>query len=125
MFAPIRVTSRPTSGWVFGPTGPADGGPRDAGVDGGIDGLGVGRHRDARAREPHLVLVEPDLREPLVVHGARDGPRLLLRQHPPAAVVVVADVVVVEPRLAPALVTAAEVLAVPLALHDLAVRIDR
>ena len=73
----------------------------------------------------HLVLVEPDLRQPLVVDRARDGLRLLLREHEPVAVVVVADVVVVEPRHAPALVARAEVLPVPLGLHHLPVGVDR
>ena len=73
----------------------------------------------------HLVLVEPHLREPVVVDGAGDGLRLLLRQHEPVAVVVVADVVVVEPRHPAALVPRAEVLPVPLGLHDLPVGVDR
>ncbi len=73
----------------------------------------------------HLVLVEPHLREPLVVDGAGDGLRLLLGEHEPVAVVVVADVGVVEPRHPAALVPRAEVLAVPLGLHHLAVGVDR
>ena len=96
----------------------------DEGVDVGVDRLRVGRHEDPRAGRAHLVLVEPDLREPLVVDGPRDGLRLLLREHEPVAVVVVAHVVVVEPRHPPALVLRAEVLPVPLGLHHQAVGIE-
>ena len=70
------------------------------------------------------MLVEPDLREPLVVHGAGHRLRFLLREHEPVAVVVVADVVVVEPGHAAALVFGPEVLPVPLGLHDLAVGVQ-
>ena len=97
----------------------------DQGMDVGVDGIGVGRREDARAGRAHLVLVQPDLREPLVVDGAVEGLRLLLREHEPVAVVVVPDVVVVDPGHPAALVRGAEVLPVPLRLHDLAVRIER
>ena len=106
--APIRLTSRQIQR-----------------MDVGVHRLGVRRHEDARRGLAHLVLVEPDLREPLAVDRARHRARLLLREHEPVAVVVVADVVVVEPGHPAALVARAHVLAVPLGLHGLAVGVER
>ena len=97
----------------------------DQRMDVGIDGVGVGRGEDAGAGRAHLVLVQPDLGKPLVVDRARQGLRLLLREHEPVAVVVVPDVVVVDPGHPRALVGGAEVLPIPLRLHDLAVGIER
>ena len=88
-------------------------------MDVGIERIGERRDEHARALGAHLVLVDEELRVPLVVDGAAQGPRLGLREHVPVAVVVVADVVVVEPRQPAALVLRADVLAVVVGDHDL------
>ena len=91
----------------------------------GIDGIGERRDEHARAGGAHLVLVDEHLRVPLVVHGAGQVLGLDLREHEPVAVVVVADVVVIQPRQPPPLVLRAEVLAVVVGDHRLAVGIER
>ena len=87
--------------------------------------VGLRRHEHARPGRAHLVLVEKDLREPAVVEDVVDDLRLHLCKHVVVAVVVVADVVVVEPGEAAALILGASVLVVPVDDHHLAVGIDR
>ena len=72
----------------------------DAGMDVGVDRVGEGRQEDARPARDRLVVVVDDLRIPLVVEHLRDGLRLGHVVHEPVAVVIVADVVVIEPRRA-------------------------
>src|SRR5207249_105908 len=55
-------------------------------VDVGVHGLRVGRHEDARAVVAHLVLVDPHLRLPFVVHRVRHADGFLLRDHEPISV---------------------------------------
>jgi len=74
---------------------------------------------------PHLVLVEVDLGEPVVIKNAVDGPRFTEVGHEPVAVVVVAGVMVVEPGHVPALELGPEIFLVPVDFHLVAVGIGR
>ena len=74
--------------------------------------------------DAHLVLVEPDRREPVVPQQLRGELALDLREHVHVAVVVVADVLLVEPRHRRRLELGAEVLVVPVDHHDLAVGVE-
>ena len=96
----------------------------DQRVDLGVEGVGLGRDEHPRSGGAHLVLVEKDLREPAVVEHVVDDLGFLLGQGVEIAVVVVADIVVVEPRHLAALVLGAEPLVVPVDDHDLAVGVD-
>src|SRR5271170_6544538 len=89
------------------------------------DGIGVGRDVDARAGFAHLMLVEPELREPVVVDHVVHVFSFDLREHEPVAVVVMANVVVIEVRHGAALVFGAEIFAVPLGDHGFAIGIER
>jgi hypothetical protein len=91
----------------------------------GIDGIGEGRDEHARPLGAHLVLVDEDLRIPLVIDGAIEGAGLELGEHVPVAIVVVAGVVMVEPGQASAVVLGAGVFAVVVDDHLLAVGIER
>ena len=90
---------------------------RERGVDVGLPRVGEGRDEQACAARTHLVHVVHDLRVPAVVEVAQRELRLLLREHVPVAVVVVADVGLVEQRRARALERRPQLLPVPLA-HD-------
>jgi hypothetical protein len=70
------------------------------------------------------MLVDEELRIPLVIDGAAQRARLRLREHVPVAIVVVADVVVIEPRQASAFVFRPDILAVVVGDHDLPVGIE-
>ncbi len=96
----------------------------DHGIHFEVERIGLRRDEHARARAAHLVLVEKDLREPLVVEDVVHHPGFLLGEHVEVAVVVVADVVVVEPGHAAALEGGAEVLVVPVDHQYLAVGVD-
>ena len=63
-----------------------------------VDRIGRRHHEDARAAAAHLVLVEPHGGEPVVPQQLRRVLALLLREHVHVAVVVVADVRVIEVR---------------------------
>jgi hypothetical protein len=91
----------------------------------GIDRIGERGDEHPRSVGPHLMLVDPHLRIPLVVDGMAQLFRLDLGEHEPVAIVVVADVVVVKPRQPAALVARAEELAVVVGDHDLPVGIER
>ncbi len=97
----------------------------DERVDVRVERLGVRRDEHPGARRSHLVLVEEDLREPVVVEDSADRLRLGLRQLREVPVVVVPDVGVVEPRHPAPLPARPEVLPVPLDLHTVAVGVDR
>ena len=71
--------------------------PPDERVAPGTDGLGVGRQIDAGRVGTHLVVVDERLRDPLAEHDLGAVPRLHRVLHEGVAVVVVPDVVVVEP----------------------------
>ena len=89
-------------------------GSDDRGIDIVLDRIDIGRKEDASAAAPHLMDVVHDLRVPSVV-GPEDGVlRLLLRERVPIPVVVVTDVVVVEPRKGGSLVLRAEPLVIPI-----------
>ena len=90
-----------------------------------LDGLHVGRQKQARAVRPLLVYVVDYLRVPDVVNLINGQLRLDLREGVPVAVVVVADVLVIKLRRRRALVGRAQGLVVPV-LHDVhAVRVQR
>ena len=89
------------------------------------DGIGVGRNVNARTVFAHLMLVEPELRKPFVVDHAVYVFGFDLREHEPVAVVVVADVVMIEVGHLAALVLGAEIFSVPLGDHDFAIGIER
>ena len=96
----------------------------DERVDVDADGVLERRHEHARPGAAHLVDVQVHLREPVMVEHSVHRPGLRQVEHEPVAVVVVAGVVVVEPRHAAALVLGSEVLAVPVHHHLLAVGVD-
>ena len=87
-------------------------------------GIGIGRNVDARAEIPHLMFVEPELRKPVVVHRLIHVLGFDLGEHVPIAIVIVAYVVVIEIRHFATFVLGAEIFAIPLGDHDLAVRIE-
>jgi hypothetical protein len=70
------------------------------------------------------MLVEPDGGEPLLVEDLSDRPRLPLGVHVHVAVVVVADVGVVEPGEGSGFLGGAQVGVVPVGDHRLAVRVE-
>ena len=72
----------------------------------------------------HLVLVEPHRRKPVVPQQLRRVLAFLLREHVHVAVVVVADVRVIEVRDRAVRVRRADVLVEPVGDHDLAVGIQ-
>ena len=91
--------------------------PRDqGGIEVRIDRILERRDEETHAVRAHLVHVVHDFREPFLVQHACDEPRLDLRQHEPVAVVVVAHVLVVQPRQRTAFVARAFVTPVP--AHD-------
>ena len=67
-------------------------------VDVGVERVGKRRHEHPRRRPSRLVLVVHDLRQPVLVQQRVDDAGLGLRLHVGVAVVVVADVLLVEPR---------------------------
>jgi hypothetical protein len=88
--------------------------PRDnRGIEVGIDRILKRGHEEADAVRAHLMHVVYDFRKPVLVQHARHEASLDLRQHEPVAVVVVADVLVVQPRQRTAFVPRALVTAVP------------
>ena len=95
------------------------------GVDIRLDGVEPRRHEHARRGRSLLVHVVDDLRMPDVVQ-LRDGqPRFRLREDVPVAIVIVADILVIELRRRDAFVRRAQRLAIPVA-HDVhAVGIER
>ncbi len=91
--------------------------PRNqGGIEIRIDGILERRDEETHAVRAHLVHVVYDLREPFLVQHACDETRLDLRQHEPVAVVVVAHVLMVQPRQRAALV--ARALVPPVPAHD-------
>ena len=89
-------------------------GSDDRRIDIVLDRIDIGRKEDTSAPTPHLMNVVHDLWVPSVM-GPEDGVlRLLLRERVPIPVVVVADIVVVEPRKGRGLVLRAEPLVVPI-----------
>ena len=96
----------------------------DLRIDVRVERIGKRRHEHPR-RPRALMLVVHDLRQPLPVEQPVDDPRLLLRLHVEVAVVVVADVLLVQPRHRAVLVRRAERAAVPVDHHVQAVRVDR
>ncbi len=97
--------------------------PVDQRVHVRVDRVGGGHHEDARAGVAHLVLVQPHGGEPVLPQQRRRQLALLLGEHVHVAVVVVADVRVVEVRHRAGLELGAEVLVEPVDHHDLAVRV--
>ena len=83
----------------------------------GPNWLRVGRHVEPRAVVAHLVVVDVGLRHPLPKQNLADVPRLDCVLHVGVAVVVVADVVVIEPRHRDALVVGALRPPVPVGDH--------
>ncbi len=83
-----------------------------------LNGLHVGREEKSSPCCAHLVYVVDYLRMPDVVNLVNDNLRLLLRERVPVAVVVVADVLVVEHGRVRALKGCAESLVVPV-LYDI------
>ena len=97
--------------------------PPDHGLDVRQGRVHEGRDEEPGARRAHLVLVDVDLGQPVVVKDLGHGPGLGQVEHVPVAVVVVAGVVVVEPGHAAALVLGADVFPVPVDDHLVAVRV--
>ena len=84
-----------------------------------------GRHdENARPGTSHLVRVQPHLRQPVPVKDSADELGLLLREHVRVPVVVMTDILVVEPGHRSIFVRRAEGLVVPVGHHDLAVGIQ-
>jgi hypothetical protein len=94
-------------------------------VDVGVERIRKRRHEHPRRRPTGLVLVVHDLRQPLPVEQIVDDPRLRLRLHVGVAVVVVADVLLVEPRHRAVLVRRADVFPIPVDHEIQAVGVDR
>ena len=93
-------------------------------VDVGIDGI-HGRHdEDPRAAAAHLVHVQPDLGEPLLVEDLPDEARFDLGEHVSVAVVVVAGVGMIQPGQRGILIRRSQGLVVPIGDHDFAVGIQ-
>ena len=88
------------------------------------DRLGERRDPDARRKRRRLVVVVEKLRLPLA-HDPGDRPRLDHVDHVAVAVVVVADVLLVELRQPGDLERRSEVLLIPIGDHVLAVGVDR
>ena len=78
-----------------------------------IDGVLERRQEQPYTVGAHLVNVVDDFGKPLFVQHARDETRLHLRQHEPVAVVVVPDVLVVQPWQRATLIASALVAAIP------------
>ena len=97
----------------------------DHGIDIGVDGILKRRHEDPGAVAAHLVLVQIDRWEPLLVHQAVDHPAFHLCVHEGVAIVIVAGVLVIQLRQEAVLPLRAEVLVVPIGDDDLAVRVER
>ncbi|MBA7714172.1 hypothetical protein ES703_123189 [subsurface metagenome] len=70
----------------------------EAGVDVGVDGVLVRGHEEAGAVGAHLVLVVDDLRKPVVIEHSGHQAGFGQVEEEPVAVVVVAGVVVIQPR---------------------------
>ena len=97
----------------------------DLRVDVRVERVGKRRHEHPRRRPPRLVLVVHDLGQPLLVEQRVDDAGLGLRLHVRVAVVVVADVLLVQPRHRAVLVRRVQVLAVPVDDHVHAVGVHR
>ncbi len=97
--------------------------PVDQRVDVRVDRIGGGHHEDARAGAAHLMFVQPHGGEPVLPQQLRRELALFLREHVHVAVVVVADVRVVEVRHRAGFELGAEVLVEPIDDHDLSVRV--
>ena len=101
----------------------------DAPPDERLD-VGDGRVHERRDEQAgfvgaHLVLVEVNLGEPVMVQDLVDGPGFREVGHEPVAVVVVAGVIVIQPGHFPALEFRPEVFLVPVDFHLVAVGIGR
>ena len=92
-----------------------------------VGALWVGErwHEHARPSRPHLVLVEVNLRGPVVKHEFKHITGLDEIAHEEVAIVIVASIVVVQVRHRCFFEVSAEVLVVPVGNHDLAVGIRR
>jgi len=88
----------------------------NCGIEIRVHGILERRHEQTHAVRAHLMHVVDDLRKPFLVQHAGDEPCLDLRQHEPVAIVVMADVLVIEPGQGPALVPRPLVAAIP--AHD-------
>ena len=99
--------------------------PPDDRVGPGADGLGVGRQVDAGGVGPHLVVVDEPLGDPVAEQQRGYVARLDRVLHEGVAVVVVPDVVVVEPRLLRSFVFRTHPAVVPLVHQVHSVRIHR
>lgn len=96
----------------------------DHGIHFEVKRIGLRRDEHARAGATHLVLVKEHLREPLVVEDVVHHLSFLLGEHVEVAVVIVANVVVVEPGHAAAFEFGSEVLVVPVDYQYLTVGVD-
>lgn len=103
--------------------------PRDfppyQGISVGANRLGVRRNRESRIAAAHLVVIHVGLRQPVPVHEFRDVLRLDQVEREAVTVVVVARVLLIEPRQARGLVPGSHVFHVPVRDHLRAVGIDR
>ena len=86
--------------------------------------IGSRHHEYPRTLAPHLMLVQPHRRKPVVPQHTRGQLTLLLGKHVHIAVVVVADVRMIEPRQRTRFVFGADVLVVPVGNDDLTVRVQ-
>ena len=96
----------------------------DLRIDVGVERIGKRRDEHPRRRPPSLVLVVHDLRQPLLVQQRVDDAGFGLRLHVGVAVVVVADVLLVQPRHRAVLAGRVQVLAVPIHHQVHAIRVD-
>ena len=100
----IRPRSRRHARLAFGVEARVHGGADlvervdDQRIEDVVEGIAEGRREHHRAGRAGLVMVVHDLREPLAVEDPVDVHRLRLVHHVEVAVVVVADVLLVEPR---------------------------
>ena len=87
---------------------------RHPGMDVRVDRIGEWRQEDTRPSRPCLVVVVDDLREPLAVQNSRHRTGLRHVVHEPVAVVVVADIVMVELGRPRRLERCLEILSIPI-----------
>ena len=99
--------------------------PPEEGLDIGDRGVHIGRDEHPGGPGAHLMLVDVNLGEPVLVEDPAHGLRFGKVEHEPVPVVVVSRIALIEPGHGRAFVFRTEVFAVPVAFHLLSVRVRR
>ena len=97
--------------------------PPDKRVSGRTNGLGVRRHIEPRAVGTHLVMVDVSLGHPLAEHELRAIDRFDGVSLECIPIVVVTDILVIEPRERDAFILRSHIFVIPIGDHDFTVRI--